>query len=105
MKLLLDECVPQRLRHDFPNHDVDTAKTANLLGVKNGALLRAAAAQFDVLITVDQKIRFQQNLQNFDLAVIILIAKPCRYSELKRLAPKALEVLEQIKPGEVVEIE
>lgn len=105
MKLLLDECVPQRLRHDFPNHDVDTAKTANLLGVKNGALLRAAAAQFDVLITVDQKIRFQQNLQKFDLAVIILSAKPCRYPELKPLASKALEVMKQIKPGEVVEIE
>ena len=105
MKLLLDECVPQRLRHDFPDHDVDTAKTADLLGVKNGALLRAAAAQFDVLITVDQKIRFQQNLRTFDLAVIILIAKPCRYPQLRLLAPKVLEVLEQIKPGDVVEIE
>lgn len=105
MKLLLDECVPQRLRDDFPNHNVHTAKTAELLGVKNGALLRAAAAQFDVLITVDQKMPFQQNLQKLDLAVIVLIAKPCRYPELKLLAPKVLAVLDQIKAGEVVEIE
>ena len=105
MKLLLDECVPQRLRYDFPYHYVYTAKTAELLGVKNGALLRAAAAQFDVLITVDQKMPLQQNLRNFDLAVIVLIAKPCRYPQLKLLAPRVLQVLPQIKAGEVVEIE
>ncbi len=105
MKLLLDECVPQRLRHDFPDLDVATAKTADLLGVKNGALLRAAAARFDVLITVDQKIRFQQNLRQFDLAVIILIAKPCRYPQLRLLVPEVLGALEWIKRGDVVEIE
>lgn len=105
MKLLLDECVPQRLRDDFPDHEAYTAEAAGLLGVKNGALLHAAAAQFDVLITVDQKMRFQQNLPKFDLALIILIAKPCRYPQLKLLAPKVLEVLEQIKAGEVVVIE
>jgi len=90
MKLLLDECVPQRLIDDFPGHDVYTAEAAELLGVKNGALLRAAAAQFDVLITVDQKMSFQQNLKKFDLALIILIAKPCRYPQFllfRRLSP------------------
>ena len=104
MKLLLDECVPQRLRDEFPGHDVYTAEAAGLLGVKNGALLSAAAAEFNVLITVDQKMRFQQNLQKFDLALIVLIAKPCRYPQLKLLAPKVLEVLDEIKAGEVVEI-
>jgi hypothetical protein len=49
--------------------------------------------------------RFQQNLQMFDLALIIQIATPCRYPKLKLLAPKALEVLEEIKAGEVVVIE
>jgi predicted nuclease of predicted toxin-antitoxin system len=82
MKLLLDECVPQRLRDEFSDQDVYTAQAAGLLGVKNGALLRAAAAQFDVLITVDQKMRFQQNLRKFDVALIILIAKPCRDTQL-----------------------
>lgn len=52
MKLLLDECVPQRLRDDFPDHDVYTAETAELLGVKNGALLRAAAAQISFIISL-----------------------------------------------------
>jgi predicted nuclease of predicted toxin-antitoxin system len=105
MKLLLDECVPQRLRDDFPNHEVFSAAIAGLLGVKNGALLRAAAADFDVLITVDQKMPFQQNVQEHDLAVIVLIATPCRYPQLKLLAPKVLDVLERIKPGDIVEVE
>ena len=105
MKLLLDECVRQRLRDDFPDHDVYTAGSAGLLGVKNGELLRAAAKRFDVLITVDQRMPFQQNLKKFELAVIILIATPCRYTELKLLAPKVLEALGHIKAGEVVEIE
>ena len=105
MKLLLDECVPQRLRNDFPDHEVYTINDLGLRGIKNGKLLSAAAGEFDVLITVDQQIPFQQNPLKFDLALIILIAKPCRYPQLKLLMPKVLSVLEHIKSGEVIEIE
>jgi len=59
----------------------------------------------DVLITVDRKIPFQQNLAGMKLAVLILVTKPCRYPELKLLVPKALESLQQILPGEVITIE
>lgn len=63
MKLLLDECTPRRLKLDFTPHELFTVDDVGLKGVKSGALLRAAAAEgFDVLITVDRKIPFQQNL-------------------------------------------
>jgi hypothetical protein len=63
MRLLIDECVDERLRFLFPGHDCQTARFANLAGLKNGRLLEAAeAAGFDVLITVDQNIPDQQNL-------------------------------------------
>jgi predicted nuclease of predicted toxin-antitoxin system len=63
MRLLLDECVDERLRHFFPNHDCQTARFARLAGLKNGRLLQAAErADFDALITVDQSIADQQNL-------------------------------------------
>lgn len=104
MRLLLDEWVPQRLKHDFPEHNVWTVEEVGLCGVKNGELLAAAAKSFDALITVDRRIKFQQNLSNVDLALIILIAKPCRYSQLKLLFPGVLSVLNQIEPGVVVEI-
>jgi hypothetical protein len=63
MKLRIDECVDERLRLLFPGHECQTARFANLAGLKNGSLLEAAeAAGFDVLITVDQNIPDQQNL-------------------------------------------
>ena len=77
-----------------------------LKGVKNGELLRAAAAEgFEVLITVDRKMPFLQNLANLQLAVLILIAKPCRYPELRLLVPRVLEVIATMQLGEVLQVE
>ncbi|MCA1573439.1 MAG: DUF5615 family PIN-like protein, partial [Acidobacteria bacterium] len=53
MKLLLDECTPQRLKGDFTGHEIFTVNDVGLRGVKNGALLRAAAGNFEAVITVD----------------------------------------------------
>jgi len=106
MKLLLDECTPKRLKLDFAGHQVFGVDEVGLKGVKNGDLLSAAAGEgFDVLITVDRKIPFQQNLANLQLAVLILVAKPCRYPELKLLVPKALEVIKTIKAGDLIEVQ
>lgn len=104
MKLLLDECVPKRLRNDFPGHEIWTVEEVGLKGLNDGELLRATAEQFDVLITVDRGMQFQQNFSKFDLALVVLIAKPCRYAELKLLTPKALVCFETIKPCDVVVI-
>jgi predicted nuclease of predicted toxin-antitoxin system len=106
MKLLLDECVPKRLKNDFPGHETLTVEEVGLNGIKNGQLLRAAVEQeFEVLITVDQRLRFQQNLSQFNLAVIVLIAKPCRYPQLKLLAPRVLRVLETFITGQCVVVQ
>lgn len=105
MKLLLDECTPKRLRRHFTGHQAFTVEDVGLKGLKNGALLRAAAGQFDVLITVDRKMPFQQNLADSQLALLILIAKPNRYPELQLLVPKRLEALKTIKAGDVVRIQ
>ena len=76
----------------FPRHEIWTVQDVGLKGLKNGELLRAAAEHFDVLITVDRRMQFQQNLLQLDLALIVLIAKPCRYAQLKLLTPKVLIV-------------
>jgi predicted nuclease of predicted toxin-antitoxin system len=104
MKLLLDECIPKRLAVDFTGHEVLTVEQAGLKGLKNGALIRLASSQFDVLITVDQNRPFQQNLTGQSIAILILVGRSNRYTELKWLAPRALEALLTIKPGEVVRI-
>jgi hypothetical protein len=103
MKLLLDECAPKRLRNDFPDHEIRTLDEVGLKGLKNGQLLSAAVAQgFEALITVDRRMPFQQNLANLNLALIIMVATPCRYEQLKLLVPKVIGALEAIKPGEFV---
>ena len=104
MKLLLDECTPDRLKFDFVGHDVLTVDQAGFKGVKNGALLRSASGKFDVLITVDQNMPFQQNLSDLSFAIVIMVARSNRYSDLKTLVPKVLNALAAIKAGEMVRI-
>jgi predicted nuclease of predicted toxin-antitoxin system len=106
MKLLLDECTPKRLRNHFEGHEVLTVDEVGLKGVLNGELLRGAIEQnFEVLITVDRRIPFQHDLSQYNLAVVILVAAPCRYAQLKLLAPSALIALETIKPGAVIVVQ
>ena len=106
MKLLLDECAPKRLRNDFPNHEIRTLDEVGLKGLKNGELLSAAVSHgFDALITVDRRMPFQQNFAQLNLALVILVATPCRYEQLKLLVPKALVALETLKPGEIAVIQ
>ena len=102
MKLLLDECVPRRLRRDLAEHEVFTIEQAGFKGLKNGALLRAAAGQFEALITVDKSMPHQQTAALLDLALVILRAKSNKYPALKPLAPQILEALASIQPGEVI---
>jgi predicted nuclease of predicted toxin-antitoxin system len=105
MRLLVDECVDERLRLLFPAHDCQTARFANLAGLKNGRLLDAAeAAGFDVLITVDQHIPDQQNLAGRTISLLILCAPSNRLRALEQLAPSATPALTSIRPGQVLRI-
>ena len=102
MKLLLDECVTRRLRRDFTGHQVTMVGEAGLKGLKNGQLLRAATGYYDVLITVDQNLPYQQNFSLFHIALLVFAGKRHDYATLPPLVPQALIALKTIKPGEVV---
>jgi len=105
MRLLLDECVDERLRLMFQGHNCQTARFARLAGLKNGQLLEAAeAAGFEVLITTDRNIPDQQNLAGRRISIIVLHGQTNRLIDLTLLLPGALEALRSIKPGEVVRI-
>ena len=101
MRLLLDECVTKYLKPEFSGHDVSTIEEAGLKGLTNGDLLSAASGRFDVFVTVDQNLQFQQNLKDFDIAVLLLKGRLSTYPVLKPLVPQALEIIEQIEPGTV----
>ncbi len=102
MKVLLDECVTRYLKRDFTGHEVLTVEEAGFKGLKNGQLLQAASAQWDVLVTVDQNLEYQQNLKTLVMGVIVLKAKRSTYPMLKPLMPQMLIALEKIKPGEII---
>jgi len=105
MKILLDECVDQKLRHLFADHDCQAAAYAKLAGLKNGVLLDAAEiAGFEILITTDREIPYQQNLGGRRISILILFAPTNRLADLKNLVPAALLSLNSIKPGDVIRI-
>jgi predicted nuclease of predicted toxin-antitoxin system len=105
VKLLIDECIDERLRLSFPSHDCETARYAGLAGLKNGQLLDAAeAAGFDVLITVDQNIPYQQNVSGRQLSVLILCATTNRLRDLLLLVAVANSALVSIGHGKVVTV-
>jgi hypothetical protein len=85
VKLLLDECIDQRLAKDLGGHDVRTVPQMGWAGIKNGALLTLAEDEFDVFITVDRNLSFQQNLPKFNIAVLVLHATSNRLADLKPL--------------------
>ena len=99
MKILLDECIDRRFAAEFPEHEVKTVPQIGWAGVKNGSLMKLAEAAFDVFITVDRNLSFQQNLPSYDIAVIVLRSPSNRYQDLAPFGSKVLETLESIKPG------
>jgi hypothetical protein len=104
VKLLLDECIDRRLAKDLAGHEVKTVPQMGWSGIKNGELLTLAEKEFEVFITVDRNLSFQQNLPKFGIAVLILYAPSNRLADLRPLSPKILSLLPTLKKGEAEHI-
>ncbi len=107
MKILLDECIDRRFAVEFPEHEVRTVPQMGWSGVKNGALMKLAEAAFDVFITVDRNLSFQQNLATYDIAVIVIRSTSNRYIDLAPFGQMVLKAVGNVKPGTstVIELE
>ena len=104
MRVLLDNCVPWRLAKSIGGHDVASVIDLGWADLTNGRLLDAMAGQYDVLVTVDKGIRFQQRLHDRPVALLLVRAPSNRLPELLPLVPVLLKVLAEIGPGEVREV-
>lgn len=102
MRILLDECVPSRLKDEFPGHVVLTTSEAGWSGSKNGELLAQASEHFDVFVTVDRNLSYQQDLARFDIAVVVLVAPGNRLADLQPLMPTVLAALSALPHGRFV---
>jgi predicted nuclease of predicted toxin-antitoxin system len=106
MRVLLDENLNWRLKRDLPGHEVESVPLLGWAGIQNGTLLRKAAESgFEVLLTMDSNMEYQQNLSIQSIAVIVLRAQSNRLAETQPLMPKVLVALTEVKPGSVVVIE
>ncbi len=102
MRLLLDECVPARLRRALPSHQVSTVPQEGWSGVKNGKLLALTATKFDAFITVDKNLPYQQNTAALPVAVFVLDALSNELPYLLPLVPVLEAALASHKPGSYV---
>lgn len=104
MQILIDECLDWRLCRALINHQCSSVRAAGWAGLTNGKLLENAQHQFDVFLTADRNLRFQQNLDAFDIAIVVLEAVSTRSADTLPLMPQVLTIVEMIQPGQVVRI-
>lgn len=106
MRILLDEQLPRQLAPYLIGHDARTVQQESWAGLKNGVLLTSAeAAGFDVFLTGDQNLEFQQNISKRRLGVVVLCAASNALEDLVPLIPRALAAIEAIQLGRVVRVE
>jgi len=102
VKILLDECIDRRLAKDITGHEVKTVPQMGWAAIKNGELLALADKDFDVFVTVDRNLSFQQNLPKYNVAVMVLRAQSNRLRDLSPLVPQRLELLPTARRGEAL---
>ena len=102
MRVLLDECLPGRLKRELIGHEVQTVPEMRWSGKRNGDLLRLASPEFHAFLTVDRRLPREQKLSTFRIAVIVMVARSNRLLDLLPLVPAVLEILPRANPGEAV---
>jgi hypothetical protein len=104
VRVLLDECLPRRFKRELAGHEARTAPEMGWASKRNGELLALAVGQFDVFLTADRNLSYQQDLSLFDIAVVVLVARSNRLDDLRPLVPRVLEMLPTAKRRAVTKI-
>ena len=104
-RVLLDENLPRLLKRELPGFEARTVAEMGWAGVKNGKLLRLAEAEFDILVTADQNLSYQQPVTNFRLGVAVLKARTTKLEDLLPLVPALRKALGDLKAGQIRYVE
>ena len=104
MRILIDECLNWRLARALTGHYAVSAQKMGWGGIKNGELLEKATKYFDVFITGDRNLSFEQDVTRFNIAVVVLHAVSTQLHQTLLLMSKVLEILPTLKPGQVVDV-
>lgn len=101
MRILIDECLDWRLSRALTGHDCVSVQKMGWSGIKNGKLLALAQEEFDVFLTADRNLSFQQNTTKLDIVVVVLAAGSTQLNKTLPLMPKVLALLPILTPGQV----
>ena len=93
--------MPRKLRHDLHGFDIRTVQQEGWAGLENGNLLRRASESFDVLLTADQRLRFQQNVSHLDIAVVIVETFDTTLPNLRRFLAEITRAIEDSTTGRI----
>lgn len=102
MKIIIDECVPSIVKR-IPDREIVSVQDMGWAGIENGELLRLVATEFDVFVTSDKNLRYQQNLSNLDLTIVLLPSN--QVPVVRSLLPKIDAALERRTSNDFIEIE
>ncbi|MGA7731318.1 MAG: DUF5615 family PIN-like protein [Chloroflexia bacterium] len=101
MRILLGECLPRKLKNDIPGHDISTVTEIGWTSIRNGRLLSRAEDVFDVLLTVDRNMGYQQDISRYQLTLIVLLSPNNKRQTLRLLVPALLELPPMVERGKV----
>jgi predicted nuclease of predicted toxin-antitoxin system len=100
-RVLFDEDMPRQLRRDLPEFEIRTVQEEGWSSIQNGELLRRASATFDVLVTADQRLQYQQHIPRFEIGVVVIVAVDTRLPSLRAMLPQLRSAVEKVAPGAV----
>jgi hypothetical protein len=103
-RVLFDENMPRKLRCDLPEFFIRTAQEEGWGSFRNGELLKRAESSFAVLVTIDQRMRYQQNIATFNIGIVAIELPDTRIVFLRALIPQMRVAIEHVRPGEIVVI-
>ena len=103
-RVLFDEDVPRQLRRDLPDFFVRTVQEQRWSSLKNGQLLRTASPHFDVLLTADKNLQYQQHLEDFSIAVVVLASRDTRLPSLRLVLSEIRDALAAATPGLAIRV-
>jgi hypothetical protein len=104
-RVLLDENLPRKLRRELPEFVVRTVQEEQWSSYTNGALLELGQEAFDVLLTADRRLQYQQNLQRFRIGVVVIVTVNLRFRTIRRAIEEIRLALMQVGPGELIQVE
>lgn len=104
MRVLIDECLNWRICRALTGHYCTSAQKMGWGGLTNGALLKRAEQEFDLFVTGDRNLSFQQDVSSLDIAVVVLHAQSTQLDHTMLLMPQVVPLLPTLRPGDIVDI-